>query len=163
MKKIFIDTNILLDVILHRADFYKQAAAIWADCESRKVQGYVSAISLNNMHYIMRKMVQMSLWNTCASFSTYSPLSLWTNPSCVLPSIYHRRISKMQSRRFQRFKSKPTVLSHETNRIFPTITCRLSHLSNMQTFSNDISIKLCNCKGGSRPYQKPHQLCAYQP
>ena len=57
MKKIFIDTNILLDVILHRADFYQQAAAIWADCESRKVQGYVSAISLNNMHYIMRKMV----------------------------------------------------------------------------------------------------------
>ena len=57
MKKIFIDTNILLDVILHRADFYKQAAAIWADCESRKVQGYVSAISLNNMHYIMRKKV----------------------------------------------------------------------------------------------------------
>lgn len=57
MKKIFIDTNILLDVILRRADFYQQAAAIWADCESRKVQGYVSAISLNNMHYIMRKMV----------------------------------------------------------------------------------------------------------
>ena len=57
MRKIFIDTNILLDVILHRADFYKQAAMIWADCESRKVQGYVSAISLNNMHYIMRKMV----------------------------------------------------------------------------------------------------------
>ena len=57
MRKIFIDTNILLDVILHRADFYQQASAIWADCESRKVQGYVSAISLNNMHYIMRKMV----------------------------------------------------------------------------------------------------------
>ena len=57
MRKIFIDTNILLDVILRRTDFYKQAAAIWANCESRKVQGYVSAISLNNMHYIMRKMV----------------------------------------------------------------------------------------------------------
>lgn len=57
MKKIFIDTNILLDVILRRADFYQQAATIWTDCESRKVQGYVSAISLNNMHYIMRKMV----------------------------------------------------------------------------------------------------------
>ena len=57
MRKIFIDTNILLDVILRRADFYQQAAAIWADCESRKVQGYVSAISLNNMHDIMREMV----------------------------------------------------------------------------------------------------------
>ena len=61
MRKIFIDTNILLDVILHRADFYQQAAAIWADCESRKVQGYVSAISLNNMHYIMRKKVDSDI------------------------------------------------------------------------------------------------------
>jgi len=58
MRKIFIDTNILLDVVLHRCGFFEQAAAIWADCESRQVQGFVSAISLNNMHYIMRKRVE---------------------------------------------------------------------------------------------------------
>ena len=57
MKKIFIDTNILLDVILRRSEFCKQAAEVWADCESGKVQGFVSAISLNNMHYVMRKLV----------------------------------------------------------------------------------------------------------
>ena len=57
MKKIFIDTNILLDVILRRDGFYKNSAEIWADCELGKVQGYVSAISLNNMHYVMRKLV----------------------------------------------------------------------------------------------------------
>ena len=55
MKKIFIDTNILLDVAMHRNDFLKQSAAIWADCESGKVQGFVSAISLDNMHYVLRK------------------------------------------------------------------------------------------------------------
>ena len=58
MRKIFIDTNILLDVVLHRCGFFEQAAAVWADCESRQVQGFVSAISLNNMHYIMRKRVE---------------------------------------------------------------------------------------------------------
>jgi len=58
MKKIFIDTNILLDVVMHRSDFCEQAAAVWADCESRKVQGVVSAISLNNMYYIMRRRVE---------------------------------------------------------------------------------------------------------
>lgn len=58
MKKIFIDTNILLDVVLRREGFFEPAAAVWADCESRKIRGYVSAISLNNMHYIMRKRVE---------------------------------------------------------------------------------------------------------
>ena len=58
MKKIFIDTNILLDVTMHRSGFCEQAAAVWADCESRKVQGFVSAISLNNMHYVMRRRVE---------------------------------------------------------------------------------------------------------
>ncbi|MBQ7695084.1 MAG: PIN domain-containing protein [Lentisphaeria bacterium] len=58
MKKIFIDTNILLDVVLRRTDFCEQSAAVWADCESRKVQGVVSAISLNNMHYVVRKRVE---------------------------------------------------------------------------------------------------------
>lgn len=57
MKKIFIDTNILLDVALHRNDFLKESAAVWADCESRKVQGFVSAISLNNMHYVLKKRI----------------------------------------------------------------------------------------------------------
>ena len=58
MRKIFIDTNILLDVILHRNDFYEQSARLWADCESRKVQGFISAISLNNVHYVVRKYVE---------------------------------------------------------------------------------------------------------
>ena len=58
MNKIFVDTNILLDVILHRNDFYQQSAKVWADCETKKVQGFVSAISLNNMHYVIRKWVE---------------------------------------------------------------------------------------------------------
>ena len=57
MKTIFIDTNILLDVAMRREDFYRHSAMIWADCESRRVQGFVSAISLNNMYYVLRKRV----------------------------------------------------------------------------------------------------------
>jgi predicted nucleic acid-binding protein len=57
MRKIFIDTNILLDVTMHRNDFFRQSAEVWADCESRKVHGFVSAISLNNMHYVLKKWV----------------------------------------------------------------------------------------------------------
>lgn len=57
MKKIFVDTNILLDVALHREEFLEEATQIWADCELKKVQGFISAITLNNMHFIIRKMI----------------------------------------------------------------------------------------------------------
>ncbi|NMA20028.1 MAG: PIN domain-containing protein [Lentisphaerae bacterium] len=55
MKKIFIDTNILLDVLLKRPEFHQAAAHIWADCESGKAEGCISAISLNNLHFIMAR------------------------------------------------------------------------------------------------------------
>ncbi|MBR4665159.1 MAG: PIN domain-containing protein [Lentisphaeria bacterium] len=61
MRKIFIDTNILLDVAMHRNDFFRQSAEVWADCESRKVHGFVSAISLNNMHYVLKKWVDTAV------------------------------------------------------------------------------------------------------
>ena len=55
MKKIFIDTNILLDVLLERPEFYQAATRIWTDCESGKAKGCISAISLNNLHFIMAR------------------------------------------------------------------------------------------------------------
>lgn len=45
---------------MHRNDFCEQSAAVWADCELKKVQGFVSAISLNNMHYVIRKHVELA-------------------------------------------------------------------------------------------------------
>lgn len=55
MKKVFVDTNILLDVFLNRPEFADASAAIFADCESGKIKGVVSAISLNNLHYILSR------------------------------------------------------------------------------------------------------------
>lgn len=55
MKKIFIDTNVLLDVFLNREAFVDASASVFADCESGKVKGVVSAISLNNLHYILSR------------------------------------------------------------------------------------------------------------
>ena len=60
MKKVFVDTNILLDVFLNRESFVEPAAAIFADCESGKVKGIVSAISLNNLHYIISRHIGKS-------------------------------------------------------------------------------------------------------
>ncbi|NOY75288.1 MAG: PIN domain-containing protein [Kiritimatiellaeota bacterium] len=54
---IFIDTNILLDVLRAREPFLKNSLAIWALVEREKITGYISAISFNNTYYILRSAV----------------------------------------------------------------------------------------------------------
>jgi predicted nucleic acid-binding protein len=53
--RIFFDTNILLDVIAQRDTFYEPAAVVWGLVESGKMRGLVSAISFNNVFYIVRR------------------------------------------------------------------------------------------------------------
>ncbi len=53
--KLFIDTNLLLDVLAERKPFYASAARIWSLCESGACEGLVSAISFNNVFYIVRR------------------------------------------------------------------------------------------------------------
>lgn len=54
--KIFVDTNILLDVLTRREPFYEHSAIIWSLVEERIVEGYISAISVNNVFYISKKL-----------------------------------------------------------------------------------------------------------
>jgi len=55
-KRIFVDTNVLLDVLLEREGFYYDALKIWASAEEGKVEAWVAAISVNNVHYIMKRL-----------------------------------------------------------------------------------------------------------
>jgi predicted nucleic acid-binding protein len=52
---LLIDANILLDVLLNRAEFVQDSATIWKLCEVGKAKGYISALTFANMMYIMRK------------------------------------------------------------------------------------------------------------
>jgi len=52
---LFVDTNILLDVLANRKPFYAAAARIWSMAERSDVQAFISAISFNNIYYILRK------------------------------------------------------------------------------------------------------------
>ena len=54
-KRIFVDTNILLDVLLEREGLYNDALKIWVSAESGVVEAYIAAISVNNVHYVMRR------------------------------------------------------------------------------------------------------------
>ena len=53
--KLLIDANILLDVLMKREPHYSDSALIWKLCETEQVEGYVSALTIANLMYIMRK------------------------------------------------------------------------------------------------------------
>lgn len=53
--RVFVDTNVLLDVLARRDPFYPDAARIWSLAERGKIVGLVSVISFNNIYYVVRK------------------------------------------------------------------------------------------------------------
>lgn len=53
--KVLIDTNVLLDYLLTREPFYKDAEKIIHDCVRGKVKGCIAAHSVTNMFFILRK------------------------------------------------------------------------------------------------------------
>lgn len=53
--KILIDTNIILDVLCNRKEFVDDSAKIFKLCEVKKLTGDISALSIPNIVYIMRK------------------------------------------------------------------------------------------------------------
>ena len=53
--KVLIDTNIILDVLCNREEFVEHSLKIFKLCEVKKIEGYISALSIPNIVYIMRK------------------------------------------------------------------------------------------------------------
>ncbi len=53
--KLLIDANIILDVLQKRDPHYRDSAVVWKLCETEQVEGYISALTIANLMYIMRK------------------------------------------------------------------------------------------------------------
>ena len=53
--KIFLDTNILLDILLDRKPFSEPSSKVWRLAECGRIEAVISAISFNNIFYIVRK------------------------------------------------------------------------------------------------------------
>lgn len=53
--KVLIDTNIILDVLCKRPDFYEDSARVFKLCEVKKISGVISALTIPNLVYILRK------------------------------------------------------------------------------------------------------------
>jgi predicted nucleic acid-binding protein len=55
MKSIFIDSDILLDILLDRRPFYDWAMGVFLLVDEKKFLGYTSVYSLLNIHYLAKK------------------------------------------------------------------------------------------------------------
>lgn len=53
---VFLDTNVVLDVFAHRQPFYADSAKVWALAERSKIRGFVSALSMTNLYYVVRRL-----------------------------------------------------------------------------------------------------------
>jgi predicted nucleic acid-binding protein len=55
LKKIFIDTNIIIDLIADRKPFSKYAIVLFKRAEEKKVQLFSSSHSIATTHYLLKK------------------------------------------------------------------------------------------------------------
>lgn len=53
--KVFIDTNVILDVLGQREPFFGDSARVWEFVEKGHIRGYLSATSLTDIFYILKK------------------------------------------------------------------------------------------------------------
>ena len=53
--RVLIDTNVILDFLQKREPFYESAAKIIVSCREQIIQGCISAQSIADMFYILRK------------------------------------------------------------------------------------------------------------
>ncbi len=53
--KVLLDTNVVLDTLLKREEFYRDSVKIFALVEYKKITGYLCANSLTTIFYLLRK------------------------------------------------------------------------------------------------------------
>lgn len=57
MKRVFIDTNVVLDFLLEREPFVEDAVKLFAKIDASEIIGFIAATTITNIYYIIRKAV----------------------------------------------------------------------------------------------------------
>lgn len=55
MERVLVDTNIILDLLAQREEFYKDAQRLFTLADRKNVKLYISALSVANVNYILTK------------------------------------------------------------------------------------------------------------
>lgn len=59
MDKLLIDTNIVIDLLSKREDFYQEAQELFTLADDNKVELYISALTFANTHYLLSKHLKL--------------------------------------------------------------------------------------------------------
>jgi predicted nucleic acid-binding protein len=55
MKNIFLDTNVLMDILANRQPFYKSSSEIYKLGLGEKVNFFTSSYTISTLHYLLKK------------------------------------------------------------------------------------------------------------
>ena len=56
-KKVFVDTDIVIDLLTKREPFYLSAARVFSIAADKKIDLYISPVLISNLFYILRKAI----------------------------------------------------------------------------------------------------------
>lgn len=56
MHKVFVNTDVILDLLMERDPFQKAAVKIFKQIELKNIEGYTSPLVIANLHYLLSKM-----------------------------------------------------------------------------------------------------------
>jgi predicted nucleic acid-binding protein len=60
MKRVLLDTNVVLDVLLDRKPHAAASAAVWAAIEAGAAEGLLAAHAVTTIHYLLRRELGMA-------------------------------------------------------------------------------------------------------
>lgn len=55
MEKVFVDTDIILDLLSSREPFYSSSAHLFSEADKGKIKLHVSSLSFSNLNFILSK------------------------------------------------------------------------------------------------------------
>lgn len=68
MKRIFVDTNIILDLLERREQFFQEAQELFTLADKNEVKLYVSALTIANAHFLLFKHLKMEARKVLTKF-----------------------------------------------------------------------------------------------
>ena len=88
MKSIFLDTNVLLDFFADRKPFSIDAARLFDYSLKKKINIYISAVSYNNIYYIVRQSLSHA-----ETIKMLTEISEWTNVIDLTKDIINKSLT----------------------------------------------------------------------
>jgi predicted nucleic acid-binding protein len=88
MKSIFLDTNVLIDFFADRKPFSIDAARLFDYSLKKKITIYISAVSYNNIYYIIRQSLTHA-----ETIKMLTEISEWTNVIDLTKDIINKSLT----------------------------------------------------------------------